>query len=136
MKHLMSITFIISLFSCNTTIGYDQFLNEKLKANYSSYVENYSTVIIIPREGCHACIREAEIFFEENKDNREYLFIFTRVSSKKELIITIGNEYMEKENVLIDKNNSFYLFEQEDSYYPLRLIKESNGKFSYSKLVL
>jgi hypothetical protein len=136
----MKLSFVMLLFlvlsSCaDKKENYVDFLNKKLKTHYSNYTSKYEYIAIMPRKGCSSCIRESEYFFNENKSDKKYLFIFTQVDSKKELGISIGKENLGLENVLIDKKNVFYLFEQEDSHYPLLLKKKTTGKYSYTKLV-
>jgi hypothetical protein len=97
------------LLSCNTKQNYGQYLNQQLKLHYSTYISNYDTIIIIPREGCSACIIEANSFFDNNKNNSSYLFIFTKLSTQKELTILFGEEIMQSDNVLIDKK-IFFIF--------------------------
>jgi hypothetical protein len=129
----LTASFLFSLQSCNTKQNYGLYLNQQLKLHYSSYTSNYDTIIIIPREGCNACINEANSFFEENKYNNSYLFIFTKLSNQKELIILFGEEIMKADNVLIDKKDLFYLFDEPDSHYPLILTKEVDN-YSYDQL--
>ena len=82
MIRIIFTTFITSflLLSCNTKQDYGQNLNQKLELHYFSYTINYDTIIIIPREGCNSCINEANSFFEINKYNDSYLFIFTKTA--------------------------------------------------------
>ncbi|MDR2009049.1 MAG: hypothetical protein LBQ22_01025 [Bacteroidales bacterium] len=137
MKLRLSIAalFLFTFFSCtDKKEKYVDFLNEKLETDYSHYTGKYEYIAIIPRRGCNACIREAESFFNKKKSDEKYLFLFTQISSKKELELSIGKENLKLENVLIDSSNIFYLFEQEDSQYPLLLKKEPTGKYSYTKL--
>ena len=130
-------TFVIACFlllSCNAKQTYDQYLNQQLKLNYPSYTSSYDTIIIIPREGCNACIMEANSFFDINKNNDSYLFIFTKLSSQKELTILFGEEIMQSDNVLMDKKNLFYIFDEPDSHYPLLLTKKEDNNYSYNRL--
>ena len=134
-RMFFTLLFMLLLFcTCNRKQDYGQFLNQQLKRRYFSYTCNYDTIIIIPREGCNACISEANSFFRKNRNNNSYLFIFTKINSQKELRITFGNEILNAENVLIDKNNSFYIFDEANSNYPLILIKQVDNKFSFDQL--
>jgi hypothetical protein len=131
------ILFFITFFSCiNKKESYVDFLNKKLETHYLNYLDNYQYIVIMPRRGCNSCIRESEIFFNENKSDEKYLFIFTQISSRKELELSVGKESLKLENVLIGNTNMFYIFEQQDSQYPIILNKELSGKFSYTKLTL
>ncbi|MDR1223073.1 MAG: hypothetical protein LBL07_09400 [Tannerella sp.] len=129
--------FLFSLHSCNTKRDYGQYLNRQLKLHCFSYTGTYDTIVIIPREGCNACINDANSFFEKNRYNDSYLFIFTKLSTQKELTILFGEEVLKADNVLIDKKNLFYLFDEPDSHYPLILTKEMDNKgYSYNQLNL
>jgi hypothetical protein len=130
------ITMITCFFlsSCNTKQNYAQYLNQQLKLNYSTYTGNYDTIIIIPREGCSTCIIEANSFFDNNKNNSSYLFIFTKLSTQKELTILFGKEIMQSDNVLIDKKNLFHIFDEPDSHYPLILTKKADNDYSHNHL--
>jgi hypothetical protein len=135
MKPFTVILLLLALFSCaEKKENYVDFLNKKLNTHYFDYTDKYEYIVIMPRRGCGSCIRESEYFFNKNKSNKKYLFIFTQINSQKELEISVGKESLKQENVLIDRKNVFYLFEQEDSHYPLLLRKESSGKYSYTKL--
>jgi hypothetical protein len=132
-KLTIGVLFLI-FFSCKE--NYTDFLNKKLETHYFHYLDKYEYIAIMPRRGCNSCIRESESFFREKKSDKKYLFIFTQINSKKELEISVGKESLKLENVLIDNTNAFYLFEQQDSQYPLLLKKEPTGKYSYTKLTL
>jgi hypothetical protein len=137
MKFFLIVVSFLFFFSCvNKKEKYADFLNQKLETHYSHYTGKYEYIAIMPRKGCNSCIRESESFFKQKKSDGKYLFIFTQISTRKELEIIVGKESLELENVLIDNANIFYLFEQEDSQYPLLLKKEPIGKYSYTKLVL
>jgi hypothetical protein len=137
MKLKLSIVVLFTLisFSCIHE-NYADFLNKKLEIHYSHYLDKYEYIAIMPRRGCGSCIRESESFFKKKKSDGKYLFIFTQIDSQKELELSVGKESLKLKNVLIDSANVFYLFEQQDSQYPLLLKKEPTGKYSYTKLTL
>jgi len=61
---------------------YEVFDNSKL---------DYKYVVLIPKSGCSGCITNAETFFLENSYLEDILFIFTKVQSKKDLRIRVGD---------------------------------------------
>lgn len=135
MKWYVGFILIFCLFSCNQKDGYNRYLNEQLEANFSSSeLNNYNHIVIIPRRGCHACIASVEHLFFEFKMNQEYLFIFTRIISKKKLKLEISEENLKLKNVKIDMKDIFYNLDFHDSAYPLMLNKQKNGKFEYQKI--
>lgn len=78
---------------------------------------NYSHVVVIPELGCGGCISEAENFFRENTEEN-ILFIFTKISSMKEMRLHLG-KLIEQKNVLID-NERLYVSEKEEmNVYPI-----------------
>lgn len=125
------------LFSCLSEYDkYNNYLNKQIKSNYLENIENCNYIVVIPKTGCYSCIENAELFFKKNINNKDYLFIFTRVESMKKIKIDIGEENLYRDNVIIDSNNIFYLYNIEDSSYPIILEKSSDGKFYYERISL
>lgn len=132
---IIFIFILIYVYSCtNKVYDLNNLLNEQLKENYSALLSQYSHIVIIPRMGCHSCIGEADSFFEENKDNKDYLFIFTKLVSEKQLRIELGAEELLRANVKIDKLNLFHFPKFVESEYPLLLKKESDNNYKYELL--
>lgn len=118
---------ILTLCSCmSKTEQFNDFLNQQLGENYSSFIQKYTYVVIIPRTGCHSCVEHADTFFDNNKMKKDYLFIFTKLVSEKQLRIELGSVNLSLSNVIVDKKNLFYSMKFEDSEYPLLLKKEGN----------
>lgn len=136
MKKLLGFTFLLfCLISClNENEKYTRFLNKTLQEYYPEQSQKYSYIMIMPRQGCKSCINESEDFFREHKDDLSYLFIFTRIESRKTLGLEIGNESLNSSNVLIDTENNFHNSAFSDDNYPIILIKQKNGSFVYKKL--
>ena len=82
------------------------------------YVAALSVVVLILGAGCNGCITEAENFFVTHACDSSTLFIFTRVSSVKNLWIKMGREKFSLPNVYIDKNSKFYFPEYDKCIYP------------------
>ena len=131
----LSILIIFIFVSCvHNKNTLDKLINEQLSLNYSSIIEEYDTIYIIPRRGCNSCIVYSDIIFEEKKYSKKNLFIFTRLISEKYLRIELGEENLLLENVIIDKYNLFDFPEFKDSQYPLELIKDIDNCFYYDLL--
>ena len=125
----------VLLLSCDTKMGYQHFLNERISEYYpDGSVDKYEYIVVMPRQGCNSCIKSAEDFYRSNKYDGRYLFIFTRIDSKKKLGLEIGAEELERENVKLDQDNIFYNTDFYDSNYPLLIYKE-DGVYTYRRLV-
>ena len=110
------------------------YMNLQLNNYSDSSIRDYESIVIIPRRGCHACVEQADRFFQENKANEKYMFVFTRLISEKRLRIEIGNTNLNLPNVVVDKENIFYNSKFQESDYPLLLTKGKNGRFLVSYL--
>jgi len=95
---------------------------DKSKINTS----NYDWVVILPELGCHGCIREAEIFMQENVNNDSILFVLTKVESLKILQHKIGVNLREHKNIYVDSDNLFVV-PNENAIYPC-VIRLQRGK--------
>lgn len=134
-KWLFLILGICILSSCDKTVQFTEFLNRQISLHYPTEAKQYEFIVVVPRQGCHSCIKSAETVFEETKDDPRFLFIFTLVDSPKKLRLEIGQENLSRSNVKIDSEELFYHADYYDSNYPLLLHKENDGTFSYQKLV-
>ena len=69
--------FVFLLVACSEREQYEDYINRQLFTHYTETdLEKYDFIVVIPRRGCHACIRTAESFFEGSKNNPKFLFIF------------------------------------------------------------
>ncbi|MBW9278789.1 hypothetical protein [Bacteroides fragilis] len=135
MKWILIVCLSFCFLSCSKKDSLTQYLNKQIENHYSdAELAPYDFIVVIPRRGCHTCIHAAETFFYENKDNPKFLFVFSRIDSKKKLGLEIGKKNLELKNVKIDMDDLFYNPEFYDSNYPLLLSKQQNGKFIYQKL--
>lgn len=78
---------------------------------------HYSHIVVIPELGCGGCISEAENFFRENV-GQNIFFIFTKISSMKEIRLRLG-EMINQKNVLIDKKRLYMAEKEEMNVYPI-----------------
>ncbi|MCD8044709.1 MAG: hypothetical protein LUH10_16875 [Tannerellaceae bacterium] len=135
MKYNYSVLLILCLifiFSCtDKETKYMCHVNDILTTHFSQYTEHYENIIIIPRQGCNACISTATNYFDNTKHLNDQLFIFTRINSKKQLGLEIGAENFDLSNVVLDFDNCFYVADFPKSNYPLHLKKEQNQWFLY-----
>lgn len=117
---------VILLYSClNTKEGYTDLVVNMLKEEND--ISSYSHIVIIPELGCGGCISEAENFFRENKNENIY-FIFTKISSMKEIRLRLG-KMIEQKNVLIDEQGLYASKKEEMNVYPIIIdIRNPNVK--------
>jgi hypothetical protein len=102
-------------------------MNLQLNNYCDQSLNEYENIVIIPRRGCHACVEQADRFFQENKSNKKYMFIFTRLMSEKRLRIELGNANLSLPNVVVDKENNFYIVYYSQHDYMERFRKEKNA---------
>lgn len=135
-KIILYLSAFLFFASCknNTPANYQEFLNKQLQEHYTDITNKYNKIVIIPRSGCHTCKDYADLFFKENKNKEGFCYIFTKITSIKQLKIELGEEALKQSNVKIDNENLFYTIEYIDSAYPLLLTKTKNGIFEYSLL--
>ena len=114
---------ILLILFCVYFQGCEKKYNEYVVAinNITSFqkeINNLDFIMVIPGEGCGGCISSATSYVLLNSEKFDNsLIIFTGVLDKKLLRNQVGSEFLNKENVLIDKNN--YLMKQNlKSPYP------------------
>ncbi len=83
-------------------------------------------VVILPGLGCKGCIQEGEAFMQEYVENREILFVLTKIESRKILEKKIELTIKDHPNILVDRNNSFVVPTQHN-IYPC-IVQLENGK--------
>jgi hypothetical protein len=86
----------------------------------------YNWLVILPGLGCTGCIQEAEAFMQENVENREILFVLTKIQSLKILEKKIELKIENHPNILVDRSNSFVV-PTRHNIYPC-IIQLENGK--------
>lgn len=109
---------LATLLACNFPT-YEERVSQMLTIEFPiDTLRHYRYVVLIPGAGCNGCITEAENFFVTHACDSSTLFIFTRVSSVKNLWIKMGREKFSLPNVYIDKNSKFYFPEYDKCIYP------------------
>ena len=92
MRTSIVVAFMVVVMSCSCiSESFSGYINDLFENKYAELVEKYDYIVLIPRSGCHACIEQADYFFEEFKNKEKYLFIFTKLVSEKQLRIELGN---------------------------------------------
>lgn len=87
---------------------------------------NVNWIVVLPGLGCHGCIQVAEAFMKDNIENKEILFVLTKISSLKILQQKIGVQVKEHPNVYIDREDIFAI-PTDNSHYPC-IIRLKNKK--------
>lgn len=119
-KNLNIIVLLTILFiaSCKES-GKDLEVNYlKSQLNKIKIDKNINWIVILPGLGCHGCIQEGEAFMQEYIENKQILFILTKVESLKILQNKIDIKVKEHQNIYVDKNDEFNL-PTDNVIYPL-----------------
>lgn len=123
------IVLVLSLlfYSCNK--GQEEMERDYLIRALESitFPDSVKWVVILPGLGCHGCIQEAEAFMGEYVDNKEILFILTKVESVKILEHKIEKKLSTYSNVIIDNNEDINI-PTDNRVYPC-VIHREGGKF-------
>ncbi|WPO77897.1 hypothetical protein [Flavobacterium sp. KACC 22761] len=85
---------------------------EKLKLD-----QNVKWIVILPGLGCHGCIQEGEVFMQNYIDNKNIVFVLTKIESLKILQKKTGVNLKEHSNIYIDRNAEFNV-PTDNSIYP------------------
>ncbi|MBU2903446.1 hypothetical protein KO529_01510 [Arenibacter algicola] len=78
---------------------------------------SYDWVVILPGLGCTGCIEEAEFFMGEYLENKEVLFVLTKIESLKILQRKINKHLKDYPNIHYDKQGKFVV-PTNNSIYP------------------
>lgn len=116
----------IVLFSCKKEekeIEHDYIETTIKKFNINS---NIKWIVILPGLGCQGCIQEGEAFMKDNINNKDALFILTKIESFKILQNKLDIKLKDHPNVIIDKKSDFQ-FPTDNGVYPC-IITLDNGK--------
>ncbi|WGH74117.1 hypothetical protein P8625_08275 [Tenacibaculum tangerinum] len=107
---------------------------KELSKNNSIDLNLIDNVVLIPNEGCGGCITSATLFFAKNFDKYESntIIIFTNVKDIKQLKVTLGKEFLERKNVLVD-TEEFFVDSKISSIYP-QILKLNNSKVVESEI--
>jgi hypothetical protein len=79
--------------------------------------ENLKWIIILPGLGCDGCIQEGEDFLINQIENKELLFVLTKIASLKILELKTRLKVEDHPNIYIDKENIFSI-PTENNIYP------------------
>ena len=73
-------------------------------------------MIILPGLGCHGCIREGEVFMRDNINNKNILFVLTKIESLKILQKKIEINVKKYSNIYIDNKEGFNIPTKNSGY--------------------
>lgn len=115
---VLVISFILStIYSCNKS-------EKEIETEYlSNAVEqawvdsDYRWIVVLPGLGCHGCIQEGEAFMRDHIENKEILFVLTKISSLKILQHKTGVDIAMHSNIYVDREDVFYV-PTNNSIYP------------------
>jgi len=102
-------------------------MSDLVEKEFKDEIDRYDMIVIIPGSGCAGCISNAERFFQNNVTNEKTKFILTHNASVKNLTLRVGKENIALPNVLIDKEDLFYLSKHAERIYPYAFYV-NNGK--------
>lgn len=110
----------------------ENYMKEKIQyQNVISQIAINNTIVwivIIPGYGCQECLHYAEEFMKTNINSKHVLFVLTNISSIKELEIRLNLKVADYSNIIIDRENKYYI-KSENNDYPC-IIKLKNGKIN------
>ncbi len=119
--------FIVSCYKSGQSSHFERMLHKHFES-----ILNKDAVIIIPNQGCGGCISYAEEFYLKHKNNTRYYFIFTSVTSVKELRYRLE---INETNTFIDSLNFVpnYYIDKNATIYPcvLHLANKKIRKITY-----
>lgn len=87
---------------------------------------SYKWLVILPGLGCHGCIQEGEAFMQEHIENKDILFVITKIESLKILQKKIEVNIKEHNNIYIDRDRLFDL-PTSNTIYPC-IVEMNNGR--------
>lgn len=105
-------------FSCHKTQSEIEkdYLDERMRSLKA--LKDKKWVVVLPGLGCKGCIQEGEAFMSKNIDNKQILFVLTKVESIKLLQQKTGVQVSDHQNIFIDEENHFEV-PSENGIYPL-----------------
>ncbi|MCB0451185.1 MAG: hypothetical protein KDC97_13805 [Confluentibacter sp.] len=87
---------------------------------------SYKWMVVLPGLGCRGCIQEAEAFMKEHIENKDILFVLTKIESLKILQKKINVNVKEHDNIYIDGDLLFDM-PTDNAIYPC-IIKLNKGE--------
>ena len=103
-KRIFLLYVILSFSACKQT---DPFLEQLQEFNNNFEVANDQTFLIIPDIGCSGCIYKAMNFLEMNLETPNVYFIFTSITSKKDIDYKLASISKQTDKVFFDYKNLF-----------------------------
>jgi hypothetical protein len=129
MKTAIFITTLLWSFSCNepANIQIAQQYLDNTAFRSPLLIDSFKFCIVIPDEGCSACIKKSTHFVVDKIDSlSDHLVVFTGVKDIKMLSMKVGKKFLLRENVLIDSSD-ILMNPGFSSIYP-QVIEIKNGR--------
>ncbi len=133
-KFLALMALYLMMTACKTA-SYEDSMQTLLVTEVGNSLQDYDSIVIIPRLGCNSCTHEADKYYQKFKTNRNLLFIFTNLQNLKLLKIENGYDLVKRENVMVDSENRYFLKGFEESDYPGILYWNDDGKLIHEYLL-
>ncbi len=86
----------------------------------------YKWIVILPGLGCEGCIQEGEVFMKDFINDKNILFVLTKIESLKILKQKIGVNIHKHDNIFLDKKGLFDI-PTKNKIYPC-IIEMKDGK--------
>ncbi len=127
MKKLKYFSAMLFLFSCTVPGNNDHRYTEAFQQNK---IDKSHFIVVVPGAGCGGCISEATYFLVKNYDNMVdgVTIVFTGVNDRKLLKNEVGEHFLSKPNVKIDKDNYFLAPEIASNYPQVITFKERSNE--------
>ncbi len=91
---------------------------------------NVKWIVILPGLGCHGCIQEGEGFMQDYIENKDILFVLTKIESLKILQKKINISIKEHTNIYLDRSRVFDI-PTDNTIYPCIVQLEKNKVISH-----
>lgn len=120
----LAIIFMVGCKKSEKETESERILNAIEKTNIAT--NTYKWIVILPGLGCGGCIQEGELFMKEYINNKEILFVLTKIESLKILRKKIGVKINDHSNIFIDKEAIFSLATDNGIYPCIVKLKDGN----------
>ncbi len=128
MKSVATIVFFIVIFcNCNRQTEEDKKFTLLTEALNKPLRHDYKSFLIIPAEGCSACIEWSKDFALSHLNNKEVAFIFSSPTEKR-IKLLIGEENIRQENIYLDLNAKASAYGLIKNYSPVIIYAEKISK--------
>ncbi len=139
-RHLYNIPLLVLtlLLISSCVENYGSKMSSLFTASLGDRMKQYDVILLIPGTGCPGCISAAERWVKDHANDPGLMIVFTRLTSRKILLGRLrhfGIEPDERDNIIIDEDNTFFLDNYSQSNYPYAFVLE-NGVITKSESYL